>query len=394
MSRYSPATGAYLGAARGGLAWPKALLFRPQGDLLVGTVNAVQVTRFNPSTGAFLGVATTGGDLLAPSYLLQTGDLIPPTVSHTLSTAPNAAGWHRADVQVQLSAVDDTAVASLTYQVGDGAPVTVAGAAASVTLSMEGIHRVRYSARDTSGVKSATGEVTVRLDKTAPQIAGSRSPAANAFGWNNADVTVSFTASDTASGIASLTEPVTLDGEGAGQSVTGTALDLAGNSASTTVADIRIDRTAPVVTYTGGGVYTVDQEVDFRCSASDSLSGVASDTCQGPITGPAYTFALGPHSYSATATDRAGNTGSGSGSFTVRVTPASLVNLVRRFVANEGIATSLVQKLENAAAAEARGDLGAKAGLLAAFINEVEAQRGKTLTPAQASVLIALAGAL
>ena len=55
--------------------------------------------------------------------------------------------------------------------------------------------------------------------------------AANAAGWYQDDVTVSFSATDALSGVASTSEPKVL-GEGAGQSATGTAKDVAGNEGS------------------------------------------------------------------------------------------------------------------------------------------------------------------
>jgi hypothetical protein len=73
-------------------------------------------------------------------------------------------------------------------------------------------------------------------DTTPPSITAASSPAANAGGWNNADVTVSFACADDAAGfgIAACSGPSTLTQEGAGQAVGGTAVDNAGNQASAT----------------------------------------------------------------------------------------------------------------------------------------------------------------
>src|SRR3989304_5625351 len=126
------------------------------------------------------------------------------------------------------------------------------------------------------------------MDKTPPSLVGLRTPGPNANGWNNTDVTVSFTCSDGLSGIDSCgPTPQVVTTEGMGQSRSGTAVDKAGNTASTTVGGINIDKTPPTVTYSGNaGTYTVDQTVNITCSASDSLSGVASTTCAN-ISGPA-----------------------------------------------------------------------------------------------------------
>ncbi len=65
-------------------------------------------------------------------------------------------------------------------------------------------------------------------------------------------MTVSFTANDALSGVASVTDPVTVSTEGTNKSVTGTATDKAGNSASATVSGINIDEKAPTITGAAG----------------------------------------------------------------------------------------------------------------------------------------------
>jgi hypothetical protein len=63
-------------------------------------------------------------------------------------------------------------------------------------------------------------------------------------GWHNTSVTVSFDCQDAESGIATCTAPVTVNVDGANQSVTGEAADVAGNTASVTVA-ISLDQGGP-----------------------------------------------------------------------------------------------------------------------------------------------------
>ena len=99
---------------------------------------------------------------------------------------------------------------------------------------------------DAAGNSATFTAPAVRIDRTAPSIAATRSPEANVNGWNNTDVTVGFTASDALSGVESVSDPVTVITEGADQAVSGTAVDLAGNSASTSVV-LNIDKTPPLV---------------------------------------------------------------------------------------------------------------------------------------------------
>lgn len=154
------------------------------------------------------------------------------------------------------------------------------------------------------------------------------------------------------------------------------------------------DTTPPVITYSGNaGTYTVDQQVNITCTVSDPDSAVASTTCH-DIVGPAYSFNLGVNSFSATATDPAGNVGSATVTFMVIVTYDSLCNLTRQFIANDGVAGSLCAMLAAARAAASRGNLNAKSGMLGAYSNETSAQSGISLTPAQVAILTRLANAL
>src|SRR5262249_342440 len=134
-----------------------------------------------------------------------------------------------------------------------------------------------------------------------------RTPGPNANGWNDTDVRVQFTCYTTRSGVTTTGMPATLTTEGADQTVSGSCSGLTGWAMRITAGPINIDKTPPVVTYAGNlGTYTPDQTVHITCTATDELSGVESTTCA-DITGLAASFAPGLNTFSATATDRAGN---------------------------------------------------------------------------------------
>ncbi len=97
---------------------------------------------------------------------------------------------------------------------------------------------------DNAGNTETAQSSQIKIDKTAPVISGAPTTQANANGWYNADVTVHFTAADGGSGIATVTPDATVSTEGNNQSATGTATDLAGNTASFTVSGLKIDKTA------------------------------------------------------------------------------------------------------------------------------------------------------
>src|SRR5207247_8105481 len=130
----------------------------------------------------------------------------------SLSPAPNGGGLNNSNVAITWSAADAGSVVA-----SGPTPATD-----SQTANTTGVTKTS-SATDRLG-NSGSGSITVKLDKAAPTITGSRAPGANGNGWNNADVTVSFTCSDTMSGIKSCTGSTTLSANGANQSVTGTAV--------------------------------------------------------------------------------------------------------------------------------------------------------------------------
>ncbi len=231
------------------------------------------------------------------------------------------------------------------------------------------------------------------IDLTNPTIAGAPTSSPNGNGWYNASVTIHWTCGDALSGVATCPADQSISGEGTNQTVNGAASDAAGNSATATSSPaVNIDKTAPTVTYSGNaGTYIIDQTVNITCSASDALSGVASTTCQ-TISGPAYSFALGVNTFSATATDNAGNVGIGSTTFTVGVTPDSLCALTKQFVSNRRDASRLCSPLTGVKWAEAMGSQQLKASFVSSYIYLVNLLRG--LSHQQKAILIQLAQAL
>jgi hypothetical protein len=160
--------------------------------------------------------------------------------------------------------------------------------------------------------------VTV-VDTTPPAITlVDRNPGANANGWNNTDVTVSWTCSDLVSGVVSPTVNETVASEGEDQSATGTCTDNSENTAHHTVTGINLDKTVPGVELTGGpadggAYYFGSVPTAPSCDANDALSGLAGNCV---VSG--YSTAVGQQTVTASARDRAGNEGSDSDSYTVK----------------------------------------------------------------------------
>ena len=118
----------------------------------------------------------------------------------------------------------------------------------------------------------------IGTDEDPPGITTAADPPPNSNGWNNGAVTVSFDCDDAISGIATCPSPITVSAEGAGQVITGEAVDEAGNSASASVT-INLDTTSPTVTPTAtpaanaAGWHNQSPTISFACA--DGLSGVA-----------------------------------------------------------------------------------------------------------------------
>ena len=171
---------------------------------------------------------------------------------------------------------------------------------------------------DEGGLAADTASATYTIVDTGnPTISHTLTPSdgPNANGWYNQDVAFSFTCGDSGSGVESCVGDTTL-GEGANQSVTGTATDWAGNTATDLVSGINIDETDPTVSFSGGPVagssyYFGSVPEKPTCQAFDGLSGAPS--CE--VTGGGTT--TGEHTYTATAIDNAGNEGTATLTYTV-----------------------------------------------------------------------------
>jgi len=102
-------------------------------------------------------------------------DTVKPTISASVSPPANAAGWHKSNATVSLTAEDDamgSGVKSITYSAVGGQPIastTVNGSSTNVVISSEGVTTLSFFATDNAGNTSDVGSVTIRLDKTAPE---------------------------------------------------------------------------------------------------------------------------------------------------------------------------------------------------------------------------------
>ena len=148
-------------------------------------------------------------------------------------TTPSAgAGWSRSGaLTLQADDGDGSGVASITYSVGGGAPVTVAGAAAPLSLP-DGISTVRFSATDRAGHEEAEKVLEVKVDGVAPSLSAAL-PAVSVFARGQTVAPVQPACSDGGSGVASCPPATAVDTATAGaRELALTARDVAGNEQS------------------------------------------------------------------------------------------------------------------------------------------------------------------
>jgi hypothetical protein len=176
-------------------------------------------------------------------------------------------------------------------------------------------------------------------------------------------------------------------------STSGTAVDNAGRTVGSGFLLVRIDKTLPSLSITSPtkAIYENTVKLPIDWTASDSGSGIASQSAT--LDGSAVTkgqvidlflLALGGHTVAVNITDNAGNTASASASFSIGTTPESISDSIDRLLAieaigNAGIANSLKTKLDG------------NPNQWNAFLNELDAQRGKKISQQAYDVLKAAA---
>jgi hypothetical protein len=279
------------------------------GSLSFTSCGTEKPVTFSSSTPGNYSVTVSVSDSGAGSYNTNPAaftlhvnappDTTAPNISYVLdpATPDGTNGWYRSNVSLTWSVTDGESAVSKTGCVDQ-----------NVTADQA---ETTYSCSATSaGGSAGPVSVAIKRDGTNPTIGGSRSPAANGNGWNNTDVAVSFECDDNLSGVASCGPDTTLSAEAAGQSAVGNATDNAGNTASTTVSNINIDKTDPVATATAAPAANANgwnnTSVVVSFTATDA-GGSGVDTCSADVT-------LGDEgagqSASGECADKAGNSAS------------------------------------------------------------------------------------
>lgn len=209
---------------------------------------------------------------------LGTQDQTAPTVTATTSSLPSDAGWYNTDTFVLLRASDNaggSGVASITYAInggsggGGGGSSDFSGGANSLTggivvnssqvdipITTEGTTTITYFATDSAGNSSLEQTVTLKLDKTAPNVAIT-TPTQGAVYTLNQVVKANYNCTDALSGIDTCV----------GTKANGSNIDTASPGAKSfvvTATDKAGNMTERIVSYTVQGAATCAADVTNR----------------------------------------------------------------------------------------------------------------------------------
>jgi len=312
----SAPTGVSAAAARGtdqngwynhavGISWSGS-------DATSGIASCTSITYSGPDDGSASrsGVCTdkAGNTSSAVSFPLKYDATAPTSVLAAAARSPDQNGWYNHPVGISWSGSDATsgisACTSVTYSGPDNGSASQPG-----------------SCIDKAGNISGTVAFPLKYDATGPVVTPNAGRVADANGWYNHPVTISWSGSDSVSGLDTCSAPVTYSGpDSTGSSVAGACTDKAGNT-TTAAFPLKYDATAPTVTATparapdSNGWY--NHQVAISWSGSDATSGI--DSCSAPVS---YTGPDGGNAAAGgTCTDKAGNVGSSTTNIKFDATP-------------------------------------------------------------------------
>ncbi|MFO0967889.1 MAG: choice-of-anchor L domain-containing protein [Gemmataceae bacterium] len=283
-----------------------------------------------PDMGAYEFVGVASASSTSPDGAYKAGVIVPITVAFTQNVF--VAGAPQLTLNdgavVDYSTGSGTTTLTFNYTVSAGQNTSDLDYLSATALALNGGtikdsvgNDVTLTLPNPGAPGSLGANKNLIIDTIAPTINAARDGLDYALahgGWNNFNITASYTASDGGSGLASpATGSQLFSSDGAAQSVTFTVYDLAGNSASATVSDINIDRTAPTLTgdfsgTPGANGWFVSAGMG-SLTGGDSLSGVAGVEYSAdgivylPYTGPVPISDEGAHTVYGRVTDAAGN---------------------------------------------------------------------------------------
>lgn len=236
------------------------------------------------------------GNSRAASLALKYDQTAPLVTGAIPSRSPDTAAWYNHSLVLAFQGSDPTSgvesCTQLTYAGPDSAAAAVSGSCA-----------------DRAGNRSSSSQFAFKYDATAPLVTASPARPADANGWYNHPLGVSFVGSDATAGVDSCDATATFAGpDSPSVQVGGGCRDKAGNLGSGSFP-LRYDGTSPVSTATpsrppdANGWHNAPLTVGF--TGTDATSGLDSCDSGKPYSGPDSASI----SVEGTCRDLAGNEG-------------------------------------------------------------------------------------
>ncbi|MBI3167837.1 MAG: Ig-like domain repeat protein [Chloroflexi bacterium] len=250
----------------------------------------------------------------------------PPTISHVLNCSNiGSNGWCIGSLSLDLTASDPQGQSVVIS--GDINGITFACTSGQTTCSIplsEGTGTANYKVDSATGL-SASGTTTYQLDVTTPQVDGNINGSSGTSGWYISQTSVTASASDALSGLATFevnadnagwsnyTDTTFTDGA---HTIQFRATDNAGNVTETAAQSINVDTVAPTLnlstTGTTGNNGWYVSAVTLTPTANDATSGLAAlevttDGVTWSSVSGAITLNDGIYTVQFRATDQAGN---------------------------------------------------------------------------------------
>jgi len=247
------------------------------------TTQVATVSSIGLATGLTAGTTTiqaASGSLSSSATLT-----VQPPVLTSLAVQPTLGGTTVGGTQAftATGTYTDSSTQNLTSSVTWSSSNTAVATIGAGGLST-GVGNGNATITARLGGATATGRITVAGANTPPTISVSVSPAANANGWNNTNVTVTFTCNAGSAAVVSCPAQQVVSSEGAAQVVSGAVTDANGNTASASIT-LNIDQSTPALSVTAPAESMVTATtVSVSGTVSDALSGLSSVSCNGTTT--------------------------------------------------------------------------------------------------------------
>jgi large repetitive protein len=306
-------------------------------DFVEGT--SLVVSEAGVTTVSFYSVDNAGNVEEVTTVEVKIDTEAPETTSNVVQ------GWNQGEVAVELTATDSLSGVAKTYYSINGSEFVEETA---FTVIDEGLNKVSFYSVDNAGNVEEVKTAEVKIDSEVPETVSNV-----AAGWNQGEVVVELTATDSLSGVAKTFYSIngsefvegtvfTVAEEGVNE-VSFYSVDNAGNVEEVKTAEVKIDKTAPTVSFDIAAEQELGSTFTLDYLAADNLSGIAKEEVT--VNGKSYQKGdqitleePGAYKLVVTVTDAAGWTTQVVKEFIVYI-PVTLEVLPKVIKGNKGIFT-------------------------------------------------------